>query len=136
MRTSSHRLLVIEDDPDGAEAFRLLFEFWGYEVDVAMDGVAAVSLATAKMPHAVILDLGMPSVDEGCALVEQIRRLPDGDAVLIMTVTGHARSLDRRRAIAAGCDFFFLKPAEPLELREALSTIPAHREWAIRARRR
>src|ERR1044071_9620550 len=136
MGASPHQVLIVEDDPDAAEAFRLLFEFWGYEVEVAPDAGAALSIATARTPHAVVLDLGMPTVDAGCALVQQMRRLPDGDTTLILAVTGHTKDLDRRRAIAAGCDFFFLKPAEPNQLREELATIQAHRERGIRARRR
>jgi CheY-like chemotaxis protein len=136
MGAPPHQVLVVEDDQDAAEAFRLLFEFWGYEVEVGLDGGAALSIATSSVPHAVVLDLGMPTVDAGCTLVQQMRRLPGGDTILIIAVTGHTKDLDRRRAIAAGCDFFFLKPAEPEALREALSTIQAHRQWAIRARRR
>lgn len=136
MRANANRVLLIEDDRDSAEAFRLLLEFWGYHVEVAHDGDRALALATARLPYIVVLDLGIPSVDEGCALVRQIRRLPDGDAVLVITVTGYGREVDRRRAIGAGCDFFFLKPPDLDQLREAMSTVQAHREWAIRIRSR
>jgi DNA-binding NarL/FixJ family response regulator len=64
-----------------------------------------------------------------------MRGLPGGDTILVVAVTGHSKDVDRRRAVAAGCDFFFLKPADLDQLHEALSTIQAHREWAIRARR-
>jgi CheY-like chemotaxis protein len=136
MKPPAQRILIIEDDPDGAEALRLLFELWGYEVEVAHDGARGFALATSGRPDAVVLDLGLPSFDQGCALVRQLRCTLGGDAMLIVAVTGHSRELDRRRALAAGCDVFFLKPADLDQLRQALSSIEAHRESAVRARRR
>jgi DNA-binding response OmpR family regulator len=135
MATVVHRVLVVDDDRDSAEAFQALLESWGYAVAVGHDAAAGLAAASARLPDAVILDFGLPTFDDGDALLRSLRKLPGGDEVLVLAVTGHGAAIDRRRAIAAGCDFFFVKPADLDQIREALSTIDAHREWAIHARR-
>lgn len=92
--------------------------------------------AIAHRPDAVIVDLGLPSIEDGCALLRQIRQLPGGDAILILVVTGHGREADRRRALEAGGDLFFVKPPNLDKVREDLQIIGAHRERAIRAGQR
>jgi DNA-binding response OmpR family regulator len=135
MTTDAQRILLIEDDPDNAEASRMLFQTWGYAVTVASDAESGLACAASELPDAVVLDLGLPTFEAGCALVEGIRRLPQADTILVVALTGHGSDLDRRRAIGAGCDFFFVKPANLDSLRDALATITSHREWVIRARR-
>jgi CheY-like chemotaxis protein len=135
MPAGAQRVLVIEGDRDGADALQLLLESWGYEVAVAYEAAMGVAIAAVNLPDAVVLDLALPSFDARCALVERIRGLPGGDAILIVAVTGHGGDPHRRRANAAGCDFFFVKPADLDKLRDALTATTARREWAERARR-
>lgn len=134
MGSAPYRILLIEDDPDSAEAFRVLFDFWGYRVDVVGGAAEALAHAASKLPEAIVLDLGLPTFADGCALLKQIRGMPGGDDVLIVAVTGHGRDTYRRQAIGAGCDFFFVKPADVDDLHSALSRIKAHRGWVARAR--
>lgn len=129
-------MLIVESDRAAAEALQLLLEHWGYVVDVAQDAPQGFALATGQRPDAVVLELALPTVADGCVLVRQLRCTLGGDAMLILALTAHTRDVDRRRAMAAGCDFFFLKPADIDRLREALSTVAEHRERAIRARPR
>lgn len=131
---AGQRILVIDDDKDNADAFAVLFQSWGYTVSVARDGESALALATAELPDAVVTDLGLPTFDDGREVVARLRVLPGGDALLIVAVTGWGSDLDRRKAIGAGCDFFFVKPAELDQLQDALRTIAAHKQWVERGR--
>lgn len=134
MKSPRERVLVIDDFTDTAEALQYLLESWGYTVDVAHDAHAGYALATYQRPDAIIVDLGLPTVAEGCALVRRIRALPIGDLFLILAVTGHGEDSAYRQAIEAGCNFFFVKPADLDELSDALGAIASHRKDAFRAR--
>ena len=129
-----HTILLIEDDRDNADAMRSVLEFWGYWVDLVHDGAQALVRAESKLPDCVVVDMCLPTFADGCALVRRLRSLPGATEMLIVAVTGSGRESDRRDAIGAGCDFFFVKPADLDELRDVLRRIDLHREWVIRAR--
>jgi CheY-like chemotaxis protein len=59
----SHRVLVVEDQPDARESLRLLLEIWGHQVEVAPDGLRGVQVALAWKPEVAIVDIGLPLLD-------------------------------------------------------------------------
>src|SRR5213078_2377354 len=56
----SRRILVADDDPDGAETLAVMLRSNGHEVRVAGDGPATLEVANDFRPQVVFLDLGMP----------------------------------------------------------------------------
>jgi CheY-like chemotaxis protein len=134
MNDGAYRVLIVEDDLDNAEALRILLEFWGYRVEAARDREDAFRCAQAKLPDAIILDMGLPTFADGCAFVTQLRALPGADAMLIIANTGYGRETDRRKAIGAGCDFFFVKPADLDQVHGALGAIDLRRASVASAR--
>jgi CheY-like chemotaxis protein len=125
MKTGIPRLLLVEDDADNAEALEVMLGYWGYEVEVARNRASALGRAALRQPDAVVIDLGLPTFEEGCALLKELRGMVGGDRPLVVAVTGHSGDNHRRQAIEAGCDFFFVKPADLDELQGALGTIGA-----------
>ena len=120
-----NRVLLVEDDADSAEASEVLFRYWGYDVMVARRADEGLAMALSRHPDAIVLDLGLPTFDDGCAFVRALRA-QCGALTLLVAVTGHGREIDRRRAVEAGCDYFFAKPADLDELKDALSGAPTH----------
>jgi hypothetical protein len=57
------RVLVVEDNADAAERLALVLRTYGDDVRIAADGPAALALAQAEAPDAVLLDLGLPGMD-------------------------------------------------------------------------
>ena len=57
------RVLVVDDDLDTTESFRILFTLWGHHVETANDGPAALTAAAAFRPDVVLLDIMMPGMD-------------------------------------------------------------------------
>src|SRR5260370_1363712 len=57
------RVLVVDDDGDTAESFRILLDAWGYDVRVAATGPDALSIASDYRPAAVFLDIQMPGLN-------------------------------------------------------------------------
>jgi DNA-binding response OmpR family regulator len=56
-------LLIIEDDPDSADALSLLMQSEGHAVRVGYNGVEGMSLAEERLPDLVLLDVEMPVLD-------------------------------------------------------------------------
>ena len=61
--TLPYRVLVIEDHPDGRESLRVLLGLWGYQVEVASDGLVGVEKALSWRPDAAIVDINLPVLD-------------------------------------------------------------------------
>ena len=109
-RTVPRRVLVIEDDEDTRDVMRLMLEQDGHHVETAASGAEGVELALRTSPDAVLVDIGLPSVD-GYAVAQRIRA-GLGDSALLVAVTGYGREDDRRRAAAAGFDVHLVKPLD------------------------
>ncbi len=105
------KILVVNDYPDTAEAMALLLRCLGHHVQIARDGPQALELARRQPPDVVLLDLGLPGLD-GYQVASTLRRELHKPLVII-AVTGYGREEDRRRALAAGCDYHLLKPIAP-----------------------
>lgn len=66
------------------------------------------------MPHAAVLDVGLPDVD-GYELAKTVRA-EHGPAPTLIAATGYGLSTDKLRAADAGFDCHFVKPVSVLEL--------------------
>jgi CheY-like chemotaxis protein/anti-sigma regulatory factor (Ser/Thr protein kinase) len=81
------RVLVVEDSPTQASEVRFLLEDAGFDVDVAADGVAALSALHERLPEIIVTDLHMPRMD-GLALVEAVRSQHPAVPVVLITANG------------------------------------------------
>src|SRR5262249_1709916 len=61
--TPGHRILVADDNKDGAESLGMLLRLTGNEVRIAHDGEEAVTTASSFSPNVVLLDIGMPKLN-------------------------------------------------------------------------
>lgn len=107
----SRRVLVVDDNVDGAETIRLLLEWGGHEVSVAYDGNAAVQAAARFRPHVVLCDIGLPGIS-GHEVARLMRKLPCGTEMVLVAVTGFGRDRDKEDSSAAGFDYHFVKPMD------------------------
>jgi signal transduction histidine kinase len=112
------RVLVAEDVPDAAEMMRLMISAMGHTVEVAADGVQAVTIAERFKPHIALLDIGMPRMD-GYEAARRIRAA--NPHVVLVALTGWGQEQDQQRAYAAGFDHHVTKPAEPDVLDELIA---------------
>ena len=93
-------------------------------VGEAEDPATALQLAETGKPHVVMVDLRLPEIDTGLALVGELRaRWP----ALTIIVMGWADSLEYP-AMARGADSFVAKSAEPNDFLEAIRSA-----WALAA---
>ena len=123
------RVLVIEDNPDGAESLCELLELNGHEVRVAHDGPQGLAEAQRFRPDVVLCDVGLPGMD-GYAVARAFRAEPELAGARLVAVTGYALPEDLQRANEAGFDGHIAKPpaVEAIErvLRPDAPRQPAH----------
>ena len=121
-RTTSYRILVVEDAPDTCELLRLLFEAEGYEVLTAGDGLSAVEMARTESPDVIVMDMSLPGLD-GYHAAKLIRLEPALAGVPLIACTAFNRWEWRGKAIAAGFDAFLTKPIDVRRLSATVSSL-------------
>jgi CheY-like chemotaxis protein len=118
------RVVIADDNRDGADSLALVVEAFGCEVRTAYDGADAVHLVDGFRPQVIFLDLGMPGMD-GIEAARRIRALPGGTEPLLVAVTGWGQERDRQLTTDAGFDAHVVKPADPVALRALIARAPA-----------
>ncbi len=117
---ASKRILVADDNRDGAETMSMLLQLSGHEVYLAHSGAEALDVARRERPDIAVLDIGMPDLN-GYEVAERIRHEAWGESIKLIAVTGWGQAEDKRRALAAGFNHHLTKPVDPSQL-EALFT--------------
>jgi len=113
------RILVIEDDPDLNRQLVAALQEAGYAVDSAFDGEEGHFLGDTEPYDAVILDLGLPTLD-GISILERWRQ--DGHGMPVLILTARDRWSDKVQGIDAGADDYV---AKPFHMEEVLARIRA-----------
>ncbi|MCW5632949.1 MAG: EAL domain-containing protein [Rubrivivax sp.] len=101
------------DDDDNVRQFaRAALSAAGFAISEASDGWAALAAIRRQgMPDLVLLDVSMPTMD-GLVTCAELRRLPGGDSVPVVAMTGPGDTRSIERAFAAGATDFVPKPIE------------------------
>jgi CheY-like chemotaxis protein len=118
------RVLIVEDNRDGAESLRLLLELLGHDVRVAYTGRAGLAIAREWVPDVVVCDIGLPELD-GYGVARELRHTSATASTHLIALTGYGQEEDRRRSLEAGFDVHLTKPAEPELLQKLIVCRPA-----------
>lgn len=105
------RIIVADDDADGAEAMAMLLSMEGHEVRCTGDGGQALALTPEFNPHVLLVDLSMRGVT-GIEVASALKSDPRRAHMLMIAVTGWGTDEKRAEALAAGFDHFCLKPTD------------------------
>ena len=113
------RILIVEDEPGMVAGLRDNFEFEGYQVLSAMDGVSGLERALADSPDLVILDVMMPRMSglDVCKLLKSKR-----PAIPIIMLTARGQEVDKVVGLELGADDYVTKP---FSIRELLARVKA-----------
>jgi signal transduction histidine kinase len=114
-QTLPRRILIADDNADGAETMKLLLASSGHEVHVAHTGAEALEIARRVQPDVALLDIGMPDMS-GYEVAQSIRHEAWGKGMTLIAATGWGQQSDKRRALAAGFDQHLTKPIDPTKL--------------------
>jgi DNA-binding response OmpR family regulator len=113
-------VLIIEDRADVAESLGVYLEqVCNCRVTIAIDGDAGIRAALAGEPDVVICDIGLPGKD-GFQVGSEISKM--SRRPLLIAVSAYSDDAIKDSARAAGFDHYFVKPANPTELRALIET--------------
>jgi CheY-like chemotaxis protein len=112
----SLHVLVVEDNPDAADSLAMFLRSSGHRVDVARDGPEALQAVDVGNPDVVLLDLGLPRLEDGLEVARQIKHWPTAKHPLLVAITGFDHNADQLRSLDAGVDLYLVKPVDPSKL--------------------
>jgi two-component system alkaline phosphatase synthesis response regulator PhoP len=113
------KILIVEDEPNMVTGLRDNFEFEGYQVITAPDGVAGLERALSESPDLVILDVMMPRMS-GLDVCKQLKSKRPSLPIIMLTARG--QEVDKVVGLEIGADDYVTKP---FSIRELLARVKA-----------
>jgi DNA-binding response OmpR family regulator len=113
------KILVVEDEPNMVAGLRDNFEFEGYEVITARDGIEGLDRALQESPDVVVLDVMMPRMS-GLEVCRQLRVKRPTIPIIMLTARG--QEVDKVVGLELGADDYVTKP---FSIRELLARVKA-----------
>jgi DNA-binding response OmpR family regulator len=120
----SRKVLLIEDEPNIAEAIRFLLTREGWQVETHGDGADALEVIQGAQPDLVILDVMLPG-KSGMDILRDLRALDDMQDLPVLMLTARGQSRDREMAENAGVSRFMTKPFSNAEVLTAVRDLHA-----------
>lgn len=119
--TTPRNVLVVDDNEDAASMLTMYLDTRGHKASFVCTAKAAMAEASRGNFDVFLLDIGLPDID-GYELARRLRALPATASALLIAVTGYGQESDKRKALAAGFDFHFVKPVDIQALLRAFAT--------------
>ncbi len=129
------RVLLVDDDHDGANCTALLLRHFGVEARAVYDSRLACGEARSFQPDLMLIDLEMPALD-GCAVARELRAIEQFEATPLVVVSGHVDPARRAGCLAAGFNEYLVKPVPLERLLRLVAEVRAAKEAAQEARAR
>jgi two-component system alkaline phosphatase synthesis response regulator PhoP len=106
------KILVVDDEKDIIQIVKYNLELNGYEVDIAENGVDAISKAKSFKPDLILLDIMMPHKD-GIQTCIELRANSEYDDTLIIFLTAKSDEQSEIKGLELGADDYISKPIKP-----------------------
>lgn len=115
-------ILVVDDIAANRNMLNDLLTSVGFDVQLACNGQEGCDSVRERLPHAILMDILMPVMD-GLEATRQIRLLPGGAELLIISVSASITDDDQSNCLVAGADAFMTKPVHQNGLLETLGRL-------------
>jgi two-component system cell cycle response regulator DivK len=103
------RILFVEDDDMSRDVISTRLLRSGYDVTVVEDGRKAIDILATQTFDLIILDMSMPGIT-GWETATKLKASPATASIPLLALSAHAMSMDRKKALDAGCGDFDSKP--------------------------
>jgi two-component system alkaline phosphatase synthesis response regulator PhoP len=113
------RILIIEDEPSMVSGLRDNFEYEGYKVSTAYDGIEGLERALNETPDLIVLDVMMPKMS-GLEVCKQLKAKRPSIPIIMLTARG--QEVDKVVGLELGADDYVTKP---FSIRELLARVKA-----------
>jgi DNA-binding response OmpR family regulator len=113
------KILIVEDEPNMVAGLRDNFEYEGYKVITAFNGVEGLERALADSPDLVLLDVMMPRMS-GLEVCKQLKAKRPSLPIIMLTARG--QEVDKVVGLELGADDYVTKP---FSIRELLARVKA-----------
>ena len=117
---TSRRVVVVDDNKDGAEGLAMLLRDCGADVRTAYGGLDGLSAIPNVRPDIAFINLSMPTID-GYELARRVRATPGGRDIILAAITGWSDDEHRQHARESGFDSYFVKPVSIDQLQSILT---------------
>ena len=114
------RLLIVDDERDGATALAKLLQLRGFMVQVVTDSTLCLAQLEAFKPNMIFLDIAMPKLS-GYDLAKQIRLMSEYREIAIVAISGYTDVAHQTRSIESGCNRHLIKPMELSEIEAVIA---------------
>lgn len=111
----SHKILIVDDEPNIVLSLEFLMKREGFQVAVAADGEAALAQVETFNPDLMLLDVMMPK-KSGYEVCEILRADPARSAMKIVMLTAKGRDTEVAKGMGLGADAYVTKPFSNKEL--------------------
>jgi two-component system, OmpR family, KDP operon response regulator KdpE len=118
-KTSSGKVLVVDDEPMILDVATMILEGEGYTVATARSAIALSDLVMQEAPDVVLLDVGLPGL-KGHLAVQAVRSGAAGERARVILYSGECEEELQHLAARTGADFAVAKASGPQRLVEAI----------------
>ena len=108
----SHKILLVDDEPDILEFMEYNLKKENYDVVKASNGKEAIAKARREQPDLIILDIMMPEQD-GIETCRQLRDIPEFKNTMIAFLTARNEDYSQIAGFDVGADDYITKPIKP-----------------------
>jgi CheY-like chemotaxis protein len=116
------KIILVEDNEMNRDMLARRLQRRGYDMLVAVDGAAGVSMAQQETPDLILMDISLP-VKDGYQATRELKADEATRAIPIIALTAHAFDSDRNEALAAGCDDYDTKPVDFARLLQKIEAL-------------
>ncbi len=102
------KVLIVEDEPEFLELYRLKLTLDGYDVIAAKSGKEALDKASSRQPQLILLDIKMPEMD-GFEVLKKLRSEPGTKNTPVVILSNFDEQEMIEKGLSLGANEYLLK---------------------------
>jgi len=117
------KILVVEDETDIVDVFKLAMDYGSYQVLTSTRGLDALDIAIREKPDLILLDIMLPGPVDGLEVCRRLRSYDETRDTYIIIVSAKGMSVDIDAGMEAGADEYIVKPFKIMPLMRNIKEI-------------